>query len=200
MKDFNLSALAFTGHKSLLAPQGIGGFIIDPKLEEISKPVLVGGTGSDSHSVITPNFLPDKFECGTLNLPGISGLLAGINFINKEGIYTIREKEDYLCNYALDTLSEFKDITIYGPKSSKEKTSTIAFNINGLDASEVGFYLDNEFNITTRTGLHCAPLAHKSIGTFPQGSIRISLGYFNTIDEIKYFKECLFKIIKRINK
>ena len=95
MKEFNLSALAFTGHKSLLAPQGIGGFIIDPKLEEISKPVLVGGTGSDSHSVVTPNFLPDKIECGTLNLPGISGLLAGINFINKEGIYTIQEKEDY---------------------------------------------------------------------------------------------------------
>lgn len=196
MKAININALAFTGHKSLLAPQGIGGFIIDNNLNEIAKPVFVGGTGSHSHSVITPNFLPDKFECGTLNLPGINGLLAGIKFINNIGIHTIKAKEDELCQFALQSLLDLEKVAIYGPTDSKLKTSTIAFNINGLDASEVGFYLDREFGIATRTGLHCAPLAHKTVGTYPSGSVRISLGYFNTIDEIKYFKDCIYKLLK----
>lgn len=196
MKKNNINALAFTGHKSLLAPQGIGGFIIDNNLNEIAKPVFVGGTGSHSHSVITPDFLPDKFECGTLNLPGINGLLAGIKFINNIGIHNIKAKEEELCQFALQSLLDLEQVTIYGPIDSKQKTSTMSFNINGLDASEVGFYLDREFGISTRTGLHCAPLAHKTVGTYPSGSVRISLGYFNTIDEIKYFKDCMYKLIK----
>ncbi|SHK57235.1 cysteine desulfurase family protein [Clostridium cavendishii DSM 21758] len=199
MKDLNVSALAFTGHKSLLGPQGIGGFLISDDLERISKPVLVGGTGSDSHSTITPNFMPDKFECGTLNTPGISGLSAGIDFISKEGLNTIREKEEFLCDEAMKVLLDFDKIKLYGPTNVALKTSTIAFNIDGFDASQIGFYLDKEFNIVTRTGLHCAPLAHKTIGTFPNGTVRISLGYFNTVSEIKYFKECINKIIKLKN-
>lgn len=194
MKELNLNALAFTGHKSLLGPQGIGGFIIDDSLNEICNSVFVGGTGSHSSLLEAPTTLPDKFESGTLNIPGIVGLLAGINFINSEGMHTIREKEDFLCKVALDGLLNMDDIKIYGTTDIDKRTSTIAFNINNMDPSEVGYILDSEFNIACRTGLHCAPLAHKSVGSYPNGSIRVSFGYFNQTEEIKYFLDSINKI------
>lgn len=197
MKDLSLSALAFTGHKSLLGPQGIGGFIIDDKLNEEAKSVFVGGTGSSSSLLTQPDFLPDKFECGTLNIPGIVGLLHGINYINKEGINTIREKEDFLCQKALDGLLNIKDIKIYGSLDMKKKTSVISFNINDMDPSLVGYILDSEFNISSRTGLHCAPLAHKTVGSYPNGSIRVSFGYFNTEKEIDIFLKAISNIKNR---
>lgn len=191
MKEYNINALTFTGHKSLLGPQGIGGFIIDDKINEEMSPVFVGGTGSSSSSLEQPNNLPDKFECGTLNTVGIIGLKAGIEFINKENILKIREKEEILCQYALDKLSDIENIIIYGSMDAKKRTSTILFNIKNIDPSELGFYLDFEKKIMTRTGLHCAPLAHKTIGTYPYGGVRISLGYFNTKEEIDYLIEAL---------
>lgn len=197
MKDLSLSALAFTGHKSLLGPQGIGGFIIDDKLNEIANPVFVGGTGSNSSLLSQPDFLPDKFECGTLNIPGIVGLLHGINYINKEGITTIKEKEDFLCKKALDGLLNIKDIKVYGSLDVNKKTSVISFNINDMDPSMVGYILDSEFNISSRTGLHCAPLAHKTVGSYPNGSVRISFGYFNTEKEIDIFLNAINSIKNR---
>ena len=194
MKSLNLSALAFTGHKSLLGPQGIGGFIIDDSLNNICRSVFVGGTGSHSSLLEPPTTLPDKFESGTLNIPGIVGLLAGINFINNEGIHTIREREDFLCKTALEGLLNMGDIKIYGTTDISKRTATIAFNINNIDPSEVGYILDSEFNIACRTGLHCAPLAHKSVDSYPNGSVRISFGYFNKIEEIKYFLDSINKI------
>lgn len=197
MKDLSLSALAFTGHKSLLGPQGIGGFIIDDKLNEIAKPVFVGGTGSSSSLLSQPDFLPDKFECGTLNIPGIVGLLHGINYINKEGISTIKEKEDFLCKKALDGLLNIDHIKIYGSLDTTKKTSVISFNINDMDPSMVGYILDSEFNISSRTGLHCAPLAHKTVGSYPNGSVRVSFGYFNTEKEIDIFLKAINNIKNR---
>lgn len=198
MKECNINALAFTGHKSLFGPQGIGGFIIDEDLNEIASNVFVGGTGSSSYSLEAPIELPDKFECGTLNIPGIIGLLEGIKFINKEGILNIKEKEEDLCKIAIDNLSNMDFVTLYGSKNTHDRTSAISFNINGLDASEVGYILDNEFGIITRTGLHCTPLAHKTVGSFPNGSVRISLGYFNDRNEVSYFIDSLNKIKNNI--
>lgn len=197
MKDLSLSALAFTGHKSLLGPQGIGGFIIDDKLNAEAKPVFVGGTGSSSSLLAQPDFLPDKFECGTLNIPGIVGLLHGINYINKEGLNTIREREEFLCKKALDGLLNINNLKVYGTFDTSKKTSVISFNINDMDPSLVGYILDSEFNISSRTGLHCAPLAHKTVGSYPSGSIRISLGYFNTEKEIDIFLKAINNIKNR---
>lgn len=197
MKDLSLSALAFTGHKSLLGPQGIGGFIIDDKLNAEAKPVFVGGTGSSSSLLAQPDFLPDKFECGTLNIPGIVGLLHGINYINKEGLNTIREREEFLCKKALDGLLNINSIKVYGTLNTSKKTSVISFNINDIDPSLVGYILDSEFNISSRTGLHCAPLAHKTVGSYPNGSVRISLGYFNTEKEIDIFLKAINNIKNR---
>lgn len=197
MQDLSLSALTFTGHKSLLGPQGIGGFIIDNKLNAEAKSIFVGGTGSNSSLLTQPDFLPDKFECGTLNIPGIVGLLHGINYINKEGISTIKEKEDFLCQKAINGLLNIKNIKIYGSLDMKKKTSVISFNINDMDPSLAGYILDSEFNISSRTGLHCAPLAHKTVGSYPNGSIRISLGYFNTEEEIDIFLNAINTIKNR---
>lgn len=194
MKACNISALTFTGHKSLFGPQGIGGFIIDDKINEEMDSVFVGGTGSSSYSLKHPTELPDKFECGTLNTPGIIGLNAGIEFINQEGLKKIRKTEEELCRYALDELSKVENLKIYGSLDEKKRTSTILFNIDGLDPSELGFYLDSQKKIVTRTGLHCAPLAHKTIGSFPAGGVRVSFGYFNTKEEINYLVDSLKNI------
>lgn len=184
MKECNINALAFTGHKSLFGPQGIGGFIIDDKINEQISTVFVGGTGSSSYSLDHPLELPDKFECGTINAAGIVGLNTGLNFIKEEGMDKIRKHEEALCRYALDELLKIDDIIIYGSMDAKKRTSTILFNIKNVDSSELGFYLDFEKSIVTRTGVHCAPLAHQTVGSHPHGGVRISIGYFNTKEDI----------------
>ena len=193
-KSLNLNALAFTGHKSLMGPQGIGGFIIDDKLNSICSPYIVGGTGSLSHSLIQPDFLPDKFESGTLNIPGIVGLYEGINFIEKEGISTISQHNKYLRNLLIDGILNIPNYSIYGPLDSSLATSCISINHSKLDVSELSFILDSDYGISNRSGLHCAPLAHETIGTYPAGTVRLSIGYFNTIDEINYTLKCLNEI------
>lgn len=185
MKEINADAIAFTGHKSLLGPQGIGGFIITDRLNEICSPLLSGGTGSLSHSLHQPDFLPDKFECGTLNMPGIIGLSSSIDFINTEGLTTIQDKMKYLRKELYDGLNNINNIITYGDTTNTKATSCISINYKDIDPSEFSFYLDSN-GIRTRSGLHCAPLAHKSIGTYPIGTVRLSLSYFNTIEEIKY--------------
>ncbi|WP_142413702.1 aminotransferase class V-fold PLP-dependent enzyme [Hathewaya massiliensis] len=193
----NCNALAFTGHKSLLGPQGIGGFLIDDKLNLEISTIIEGGTGSLSSSVIQPDFLPDKFESGTLNTPGIAGLLAGINFINKEGLDTIKTHEEELTKEFMDAMFNMDSVEVYGTKTSNLRTSTISINSSKIDNSELGFYLDNEFGISTRTGLHCAPLAHETIGSYPKGTIRFSFGYFNDSKDVKYTVDSIHKVIGR---
>lgn len=193
-KKLNCSALAFTGHKGLMGPQGIGGFIISDDLNSISKPFITGGTGSLSHSLYQPDYLPDKFESGTLNIPGIIGLKAALDFINKEGLHTIREKEESLSKYLLEKMLNIDSIKVYGLKSPKGRTATFSFNFKDIDPSEASFILDSEYGFVNRTGLHCAPLAHKTIGTFPEGTVRISLGYFNTYKEIDKFIDAINSI------
>lgn len=193
----NLSALAFTGHKGLLAPQGIGGFLITDELNDEASAFIEGGTGSLSESIIQPNFLPDKFESGTLNTPAIAGLLEGINFLNLEGIDAIREKEEYLTGKFIEGLLNINDIKLYGTKNSKTMTAAISINSAALNNAELGYILDSEYGIMTRTGLHCAPLAHKTIGTFPEGTLRFSFGPFNDIKDVNYTLLSLHNILER---
>ena len=194
----NCNALAFTGHKSLFGPQGIGGFLIDDNLNEQCSSFIEGGTGSLSSSIIQPDFLPDKFESGTLNGPGIAGLLAGINFINIRGIESIRQHEEYLFENFIEGLLNINSIEVYGSRDKSKRTATISVNSTKIDNSELGFILDTEYGITTRTGLHCAPLAHETIGTYPTGSLRFGIGPFNDIKDINYTLNALNTIIRKV--
>ena len=193
MNSINANAIAFTGHKSLLGPQGIGGFLIDDKLNSCCNSIMHGGTGSLSYSLDQPDFLPDKFECGTLNMPGIIGLSEGIKFINKTGLKTIYEHNNRLVKYLLDGLLNIKDLQVYGDLTGKNITTCVSINMKSLDSSELGYLLEDN-NIKTRCGLHCSPLAHKTIGTYPNGTVRLSISYFNTKEEIDYTLKILNKI------
>jgi cysteine desulfurase family protein len=194
----NCSALAFTGHKSLLGPQGIGGFLISDELNREASTFLEGGTGSLSESLIQPDFLPDKFESGTLNAPAIAGLLQGIEYINNEGILSIKSKEQELAKLFIEGLNNINSIVVYGTNNINNMTAAISINSTLINNAELSYILDNEYGIMTRTGLHCAPLAHKTIGTFPQGTLRFSFGAFNDSKDVDYALTSLNKIIERM--
>ncbi|WP_300379732.1 aminotransferase class V-fold PLP-dependent enzyme [Clostridium sp.] len=195
--DLSLNALAFTGHKSLFGPQGTGGFIIDDEFNKACSPLILGGTGSLSYSLIQPDFLPDKFESGTLNMPGIVGLQEGFRFIEKEGLKTIRQKNKFLRDKLVYDMRNISDLLLYDDFDNLDNyTSCISINMEGLDPSELSFILDSDYNIKNRSGLHCAPLAHETLGTFPSGTVRLSLSYFNTKEEIDYTLVALNKISK----
>jgi cysteine desulfurase family protein len=191
VKKCNIDLLAFPGHKGLLGPQGTGGLYIGPgiNLETFKE----GGTGSNSNSLEQPDFLPDRFESGTLNTPGIVGLGEGINYIFEEGIENIRRKEEALTDCLLLELIKLPFIKIYGNKSIENRCAVISFNIENMDSSLVGYEL-NKKGIAVRTGYHCAPLIHKALGTINYGTVRVSFGYFNTFLEI----ECLIKALWEI--
>ncbi|MGG7079545.1 aminotransferase class V-fold PLP-dependent enzyme [Clostridium sardiniense] len=191
-KEINASALAFTGHKSLLGPQGIGGFIIDDDLNKVCTTIMEGGTGSLSHEIHQPTFMPDKFECGTLNIPGIVGLSNAIDFINKIGIDNIKEKNSILYKKLLNGILDIDMFEVYGDITGSKSTTSLSFNLKGVDTSELSFYLET-YGISNRSGLHCAPMCHKSIGTFPSGTVRLSVSYFNTEDDIDYALSILKK-------
>jgi len=194
VQEQNIDVLAFTGHKGLFGPQGTGGFYLCPGLE--IQPLIEGGTGSLSSETWQPDFLPDKFESGTPNTPGIAGLGAGINFIQKTGLTAIREHEKKLMDMLIDGLSSIRGVTIYGPGDSQLQTPVLSFNLAGLECGELSFLLDENFGIITRSGMHCAPLAHKTIGTLSQGTCRVSLGYFTTREDIELLLEAIEKIGK----
>ena len=189
----NISLLACPGHKSLLGPQGTGFLYICEGFN--LKPLIEGGTGSNSELSEQPDFLPDRFQSGTLNTPGIAGLKAGIEFINKKSIQTIKEHEDMLSNTFINKLKEINRVRIYSPLSIKEKTAVVSFNIKGKDSADIATALDEKYQIMVRVGLHCAPYAHKTIGTFPDGTIRASFSIFNTVHEIDYFIDSLKSIL-----
>lgn len=195
-REMNLNALAFTGHKSLFGPQGVGGFIIDDKLNEICKPFIFGGTGSLSHALYQPDFLPDKFESGTLNMPGIIGLYEAVNFINKEGLDSIYQHNRYLHSFFVEELLNIDNINFYGDRTALNSTTCTSFNINNMDTSELSFELDNSYGIKNRSGLHCAPLAHKTIGSYPSGTVRLSISYFNKKSHIDYALKSIYDISK----
>lgn len=176
--------LAFTGHKGLLGPPGIGGLCFSQRAAAATKPLIEGGTGSRSEDEYQPNFLPDKFESGTQNLPGIAGLAAGVRIISEAGLTAIRKEKTKLMETLLFGLSGISGVTIYGTKNAAESVSAVSIKMSGVDSGDLSFMLDQAYGIQTRSGLHCAPLAHKTIGTFPEGTVRFSLGYQNTAEDV----------------
>ncbi|MDU2591571.1 MAG: aminotransferase class V-fold PLP-dependent enzyme [Paeniclostridium sordellii] len=197
IQKINVDMIAAPGHKCLLGPQGTGMLYIRDGLEvNILKE---GGTGSNSEDLFQPNMMPDRYESGTHNTPGIAGLNAGVKFILETGIDKIRKHEEELCEYMLTKLTEVPNIKIYGPLDSKKRAAVISINIGDIDSGEITFILDDMYEIATRSGIHCSPLAHKILGTLRQGTVRFSLGYFNTKDDIDKAVEALKEIEKEIN-
>lgn len=188
-----IDLLAFPGHKSLYGIQGIGALYIREGLQ--LENFIEGGTGSESHFMIQPEFMPDKFESGTLNTPGIVGLCEGIKFIKSLGLENIKKHEDELTTYLLEELEKLSYIKIYGNNSTLNRTAVVSFNVDSVDASIVGEKL-NKDGIAVRTGYHCAPLIHDIIGTKFAGTVRVSFGYFNTFSDIDQLIKSLIKLVK----
>jgi selenocysteine lyase/cysteine desulfurase len=155
----------------------------------------MGGTGSRSEFEEQPDFMPDKFEAGTPNTPGLAGLGAGVAFILNQGVDRIRRKEQALTGHFLEGLRSLPPVTVYGTMEPDRRIPVISFNIDGISPSEVALILDEEYGIMSRPGLHCAPAAHRTIGTFPRGTIRFSFGYFNEIGEIDRALQALDEMI-----
>lgn len=184
MQKANIDFLAFTGHKGLLGPQGIGGFIASDKLEGLIDPVISGGTGSLSDSEEIPDFLPDRFESGTLNLPGIIGLHQALVYLKEAGIDNMRKEKMEITKYFLDQVKEIDGVKVAGKKTVEGRLGVVSIDFEGFDNSIVSFYLSSKYKIMTRVGMHCAPRAHKTLKTFPQGTVRFSFSHFNTKEEV----------------
>ena len=186
MQADQIDLLAFTGHKSLYGPMGTGGLIVGPRVDlKRFVPLKRGGTGSRSELEEHPDFLPDLGESGTPNGVGIAGLNAGIHWILQKGLDSIRSHETKLTQRLLDGLLDIPGVTVYGSLNAAFQTPTISFNIDDQAPSEIGLRLDEEFGILCRVGLHCAPAAHKTLGTFPTGTVRFSLGAMNTREDVR---------------
>ena len=194
LETMNIDMIAFPGHKGLLGPQGTGGLYIREGL--ILDEIFQGGTGSSSDMLSQPEDMPDKFESGTPNASGIIGLGAGIRYIMEIGIDKIRAKELELTRCFIEELSKVEGVRIYGPKNIEEQAPVVALNIKDIGSSEISYILDDSYNIAVRPGLHCAPLAHRTIGTLDQGAVRFSFGYENTYEEIDQAIRALREIVK----
>ena len=184
MEDWGVDAIAFAGHKGLLGPQGIGGFLITDDLAAEVDPLLSGGTGSISHLETVPEFLPDRFEPGTQNLPGIFGLHAALTYLEQTGIDAIREHEMACTARLLEGLSRLKGIRIVGRTQLTGRTAVVSVEFLHMDNADAAFLLEDKYGIMTRCGLHCAPRAHMTVGTFPQGTVRFAPGRETTVAEI----------------
>ena len=182
VKELNIKLLAFPGHKALMGPPGTGGLYIDPRLE--LKELVQGGTGEDSRGVFQPSSRPERYESGTLNAVGIAGLGAALEFLQNVQIKKICEKERGLTARLLEGLKRIDKVEVYGVEAEDERVPLVSFNIAGKTGEEVCVLLDKKFDIAARSGLHCAPDAHQTLGTLETGTIRFSPGYYNTTQEI----------------
>lgn len=187
MERMKIDALAFTGHKGLLGPQGIGGFLLGEKLLPQMESLIAGGTGSISHTEVMPDFMPDRFEAGTMNLPGIVGLHAGLGWIRETGMEQIRSHELALTRQFLEGLKSMdpyeKRLRVVGKKDTEGRTGVVSVQTVRRELAQTAYELDVQYGIMTRVGLHCAPSAHQTLGTFPTGTIRFSFGWWNTREE-----------------
>jgi len=180
-----IDLLGFTGHKSLGGPMGTGGLIVGERVDEAQmQPLMRGGTGSRSEHEVQPDFLPDMCESGTPNVVGLAGLLVGVRWVLERGVEEIRAHELALTWALIDGLRSIPGVTVYGTLDPGRQVATVSFNVDGMVPSDVGLSLDDEYGIMCRVGLHCAPTAHKTIGTFPAGTVRIGLSAFSTAREV----------------
>lgn len=198
MESLMVDALAFTGHKGLLAPQGIGGFILRPDLEKEIEPLLAGGTGSVSHLEEIPSFMPDRFEAGTPNLPGIVGLNAALKWLIKTGTGNLLDHELRLTDSFLTGLRALETdglIRVVGKRDLFDRMGVVSITTEKSDPAEIADRLDRDYGIMTRVGLHCAPSAHQTLGTYPTGTIRFSFGYWNTLGEVEIVLKALTEVL-----
>ena len=182
----HLSALSVPGHKGLLGPSGIGALLLEPSFARELTPLVTGGTGSASDTEIQPHFMPDRFESGTPNVPGIYGLEAALAFLEETGVERIAEHDRMLTGRFLDGLRTIPGAALVGPDTVEGRVGVLSVDFLNLDNAEAAEKLEREFGILTRCGLHCAPSAHKTLGTFPRGTVRFSLGWFNTEADVDY--------------
>ena len=180
-----IDLLVFTGHKSLYGPTGTGGLVVGPRVDAARmRPVRMGGTGSRSEHEEQPAFLPDLLESGTPNTVGLCGLEAGIGYLVRRGVAPVRAHECALVEKLLEGLAALPGVTVYGSGDAHRGTAVVSFTVRGIAPSDVGHRLDAEFGVMARVGLHCAPAAHRTIGTFPGGTVRFSLGAFSSAADV----------------
>ncbi len=186
--------LAFPGHKGLYGPPGIGVLYVGSGIE--LEPRKFGGTGSQSEDLEMPHLIPDRYEAGTLNTVGIAGLGAGIDFVQQTGMEKIAAHERELTRHLMVEIKDISRIKIYGPPNPEDRVGVVGFNIEGVDSTEVAFILDQVYGIAVRAGLHCAPLAHKTLGTLEKGLVRVSFSIFNTHKEVDQLISALHEIVR----
>lgn len=197
MKKMHIDALLFTGHKSLLGPQGIGGFLIQPQLASQIRPFILGGTGSASESLEQPELMPDKFESGTGNAPGVLGLNAGLRFLmDQSDSLAIFNHKVSMIKRLQSGVEKLTGIRILGNPDPSKRLGVLAVDFLEQDNSEVAYWLNKQFGISTRVGLHCAPMAHETYGSYPQGAVRFSVSYATTKEEIDYTLEAIRSILE----
>lgn len=199
VKESQIDALCFTGHKGLLGPQGIGGIILTKEIAQTLTPLIAGGTGSFSHLETMPTHMPDAFEAGTLNLPGIIGLNEGLSYIEAVGMKNIHNHELALTKTFLECLRSITGINIIGKQDIQDRTAVVSITIDGMDPASIAYELESTYHIMTRVGLHCAPRAHQTLGTYPEGTVRFSFGYTNTHENVEVTLSALNRIVKNTN-
>ena len=194
---FNLSALAVPGHKGLLGPAGIGLLLLSDQMAHALDPLIAGGTGSASDKETLPDYLPDRFESGTPNMAGIYGLEYSLGFVEGRGIEALRAHELALTKRFIDGLDGIANVRLCGTRQLDRRVGVISLDFIGQDNAEVAFRLETEFGILTRCGLHCAPNAHKTLSTFPQGTVRFSLGFANTEEDVDRALEAVKRLAEQ---
>ena len=196
VKACHIDALCFTGHKGLLGPQGIGGIILTKEMAQNLTPLIAGGTGSFSHLETMPTHMPDAFEAGTLNLPGIIGLNEGLSYIESQRMENIHNHELALTQAFLEGLQSIDVVNIIGKQDIQDRTAVVSITIDSMDPASIAYELESTYHIMTRVGLHCAPRAHQTLGTYPEGTVRFSFGYANTHEDVESALSALHRILK----
>lgn len=195
MEGWGVDFLAFTGHKGLLGPQGIGGFLISKRLDQEMEPLIGGGTGSQSDSLLMPETLPDKYESGTLNLPGIIGLHAALDYLEQVGIFSLHRRKMELTGYFLERVRGIPGLRIVGKKDCQGRVAVVSLDFTETDNALAAFELEQRAGVMTRVGLHCAPVAHRYLGTFPSGTVRFAFSASNTEAEIDRCIDAVYQIM-----
>jgi cysteine desulfurase family protein len=192
VEEMGIDMLAFPGHKGLYGPQGTGALYVHSSID--LEPLIHGGTGSQSEAIDQPTTRPDRYESGTANTVGLAGLLAGVNFVLEKGVEQIHSHEWALAKKTIAELQAIPGVEVYGPDVSVERVGVVSFNVEGADASEVSFILDQQYGIATRAGYHCTPLGHQTAGTEQKGAVRASFGIFNTEEDAEQLVEAVKEI------
>jgi cysteine desulfurase / selenocysteine lyase len=195
--QMGIDLLAFTGHKGMQGPAGTGGLVIHETIDTARiEPLIYGGTGSRSADEIQPEFCPDKFESGTPNGAGIAGLGAGVRWVTERGIGVLRDHDCQLASLLVEGLNAIPGVTVYGPADPQQRIATVSFTVAGQRVSDVGWQLDERFDILCRVGLHCAPAAHRTLGTYPEGTVRFAAGSSTQRKEIRTALAAVEQIVR----